>query len=143
MMSLDEVVSWTENLSYAHRDQILGFATFVEEAADDLLEAAGVQAITELLIDQLVYAAGVWRLWQSINSQVSLLNNSLTLMAASGVDGVRLGGTTYTRNSQQYVMLTALRDDLRRVLRDSGLQFIPNSATLTELVRGVVQADGR
>lgn len=142
-MSLDEVVAWTENLSYAHRDQIIGFATFVEDAADDLLEAAGVQTINERLVDQLVYAAGVWRLWQSINSQVSLLNNSLTLMAASGVDGVRLGSTTYTRNSQQYVMLTGLRDDLRTVLRDNGLQFIPSSATLAELVRGVVQANGR
>lgn len=112
-MSLDELVSVTENLSYAHREQILGFATFVEDAADDLLEAAGVHNVGGQLIDQLVYAAGVWRLWQSINSQVSLLNNSLTLMATSGVNGVRLGSATYTRDSQQYLMLTRLRDDLR------------------------------
>lgn len=141
-MSLDELVSVTENLSYAHRDQILGFATFVEDAADDLLEGAGVHDVSQQLIDQLVYAAGVWRLWQSINSQVSLLNNSLTLMAASGVNGVQLGGTTYTRNSRQYIMLMSLRDNLRRVLRDNGLQFVPGSSTLAELVRGVVQADG-
>src|SRR5437016_3333672 len=132
-MSFDELVSVTEDLSYAHRDQILGFATFVEDAADDLLEAAGVQNVSIQLIDQLVYAAGVWRLWQSINSQVSLLSNSLALMAASGVNGVRLGGTTYTRDSQQYLMLTGLRDDLRRVLRDNGLQFIASSASLPEL----------
>ena len=141
-MSLDELVSVTENLSYAHREQVLGFATFVEDAADDLLEAAGVHNVNDQLIDQLVYAAGVWRLWQSINSQVSLLNNSLTLMAASGVNGVRLGSTTYTRDSQQNLMLTRLRDDLRRVLRDNGLQFMTSSASLPELVRSVVRTDG-
>jgi hypothetical protein len=141
-VSLSELMSAIENLSYAQRDQILGFATFVEDAADDLLEAAGIQDISEPLIDQLVYAAGVWRLWQSINSQVSLLNNSLTLMAASGVNGVQLGSTTYTRSSSDYVMLTDLRNDLRRALQSVGLQFVTSSSSLAELVRGVVQ-DGR
>ena len=131
-----------DRISFTQRDQILGFATFVEDAADDLLEAAGAEDISQNLIDQLVFAPGAWRLWQSINSQFTLLNSSLTLMAASGVNGVQLGSTTYTRNSNDYAMLTRLRDDLRRVLRNAGLQFVTSSSSLPELVRAVVQ-DGR
>jgi hypothetical protein len=141
-VSFDELMSVAEALPYALREQVVGFATFVEDAADALLEAAGVYDVQASLIDQLVYTAGVWRLWQSVNGQTSLLDSSLRLLENNGVDGVQLGGSTYDRRSPQYWMLTNLRSELRSVFRDSGLQFVLTSTSLSDLVRSVVQANG-
>jgi hypothetical protein len=142
-MSFEELMSVTNDLPYTLQDQIRGFATFVEDAADDLLEAVGARDIHETIVNQLVYAAGVWRLWQSINGLISLLSNSLTSLADTRVDGFQLGDTIYSTQSPEYAMLTNLRDDLRQVLRTSGFEFVLSSASLTELTRAVVQADGR
>lgn len=141
-MSLSELVSATNGLPYSLKDQVLGFATFVEDSADDLLESAGVTEISDSLIDELVFAAGMWRLWKSVNAQISLLDSSLTLLAASGVSEVRMGTTSYTRSSPVYGLLTTLRDDFRNSFRD-GSQFIISSSSLTELVRNVVANSGR
>jgi hypothetical protein len=46
-MSFEELMSVTNDLPYTLQDQIRGFATFVEDAADDLLEAVGARDIHE------------------------------------------------------------------------------------------------
>ncbi len=150
-MSLSRLNSAIADLPYSLREQIIGFATYVDDASDDLLDSVGISDPSRVQVDQLVYVAGLWRLWQIINSQFSLLDNSLALLqprASVGVSrapqniGYLMGGNLYSRNSPQYAMLIALRDDLRAVLRAQQLGFISSARNLPELVRNVASQDG-
>jgi hypothetical protein len=150
-VSIARLRSAIGDLPYSFRDQIVGFATYVDDASDDLFDAVGIREPSREQVDQLVYAAGLWRMWQTINSLFSLLDNSLALLQPRTVGsdltsesdiGYRMGGYLYSRNSRQYAMLTSLRSDLSTVLNDQGLSFIRTARNIPELVRGVVNQNG-
>ena len=130
-------------MPYRLREQILDFATFVEDAAEDLLQSAGVPEASDDLVDQLVYIAGMWRLWQAINGQVSLLDNSLALLQTGGVEGVQMGRRVYTDRSPEREMLIELRETFTVTLMSQDLGYVTSGRSLPDLVRSVVRNYGR
>jgi len=150
-MSLARLHSTIRDLPYGLREQIIGFATYIDDASDDLLDEAGFSQPSRNQVDELVYIAGLWKLWQIINSLFSLLDNSLSLLQSGNPTGAtlagtqigyRMGGQLYSRNSRQYSMLATLRADLSTTLISQRLGFVRNARTIPELVRGVVSQNG-
>lgn len=150
-MSLARLHLTIRDLPYGLREQIIGFATYIDDASDDLLDEAGVSRPSRNQIDELVYIAGLWRFWQTINSLFSLLDNSLSLLQSSNPTGstlgqaqigYRMGGQLYSRTSSQYSMLAALRADLSAALISQQLGFVRTARTIPDLVRGVVSQNG-
>jgi hypothetical protein len=141
-VSLRDLANVTARLHYSLRDQILGYATYVEDAAEDLFAGMGFADVPVERINTLVYVAGVWRLWQIVNGQISILDNALALLATSGVNSVQLGQTFYSGRSEGIHMLVELRDDLGRVLAQQGLSFVATSRTLRALARNVMDENG-
>lgn len=87
-MSVARLHMAVKDLPYSLKEQVIGFATYVDDASDDLLDAIGIHTPTRGQVDQLAYAAGIWRLWQIINSQLSLLDNSLALLQSATSPGM-------------------------------------------------------
>jgi hypothetical protein len=139
----------TARLPYALQDQIINYASYVEDVADDLLTEMGYSDVPSAQIQAIVYTAGVWRLWQSINSQISILDNALALLRNSGAQSVQLGQSFYTirqgvdaGRSEAIEILTELRDDLRNVLSQQGLYFVTTTRSLSGLIRSVMDSNG-
>jgi hypothetical protein len=150
-LSLARLHSTIRDLPYGLREQIIGFATYIDDASDDLLDLAGITEPSRNQIDELVYIAGLWRLWQIINSLFSLLDNSLSLLQSNNLTGAtlgdsdigyRMGGQLYSRTSTQYSMLAGLRADLSATLISQQLGFVPAARNIADLVRGVVSQSG-
>jgi len=140
-MSLEALRETLSALPYTLSDQILSFATFIEDAADDLFPAAGLPDPTSDQINQLVYIAGIWRLWKIVSGQLSLLNAALGFLSETDAPGVAdrvarpsggflLGATTYDRESPTYHLLLELETNLRQVLRDQDLMYVATSYTI-------------
>ena len=143
MMSLLKLRDATRELPYALQDQILNYASYAEDSADELFESTGIPEPTVALAGQLAYIAGLWRLWQAINSQLSLLNNSVALIADQGGEGVRIGSRLYRPGSYEYGMLRNLRDELKRVLVSQDLGIVTAARSLGELAAYVADHNGR
>lgn len=148
-MSTYNLARATARLPYALQDQIINYASYVEDVVDDLLAEMGYSDVPLARKQAIVYTAGVWRLWQSINSQISILNNALALLRNSGAQSVQLGQSFYTvrqgidaGRSETVEILTELRDDLRNMLSQQGLYFVTTARSLNGLVRNVMESNG-
>jgi hypothetical protein len=143
-VSTRELARATVRLPYALRDQILGFATYVEDVADDLLAEMGYADVPPTRIQEFVYVAGLWRLWELITSQISILENALALLSHTSARGVQLGQSIYSVGTRQadFAFLERLRDDLRDTLIRQGLFFVTTSRSLQGLARNVMESNG-
>ena len=76
--------------------------------------------LTEELRDQLVLVAGVRKLYAICSTSYWLLYNSTTLLG-NGDAGIRVGGTTFSRDGGQFLKLSILLRELETVLHEQGL----------------------
>lgn len=118
-MSLRYVNEFAPELPYALREQVLDYARSVEAASHDIFKEAEIE-LTDELRDQLVLVAAVRKLHAICSSSYWLLYSSTKLLG-NDVTGVRVGGTTFSRDSAHFHQLSTLFGDLETVLRDQGL----------------------
>jgi hypothetical protein len=118
-MSLRYVNVFAPELPYTLREQVLDYARSVEAASQDISKEAEID-LTDELRDELVLVAAVRKLHAICSSSYWMLYNSTKLLG-NEVTGVRVGGTTFSRESAHYVQLSELLGDLETVLRDQGL----------------------
>lgn len=119
-MSLRYVNAFAPELPYTLREQVLDYARSVEAASQNISKEAEIE-LTDELRDQLVLVAAVRKLHAICSSSYWLLYNSTKLLG-NEVTGVRVGGTTFSRESEHFVQLSVLLDDLETVLREQGLK---------------------
>ena len=120
-MSLRYVNAFTPELPYTLREQVLDYARSVELASHDISEEAEID-LTDELRDQLVLVAAVRKLHTICSTSYWLLYNSTKLLGDE-VTGVRVGNTTFSRESAHFVQISKLLGDLETVLRDQGLSI--------------------
>ena len=120
-MSLRYVNAFAPELPYTLREQVLDYSRSVEAASHDISKEAEIE-LTDELLDQLVLIAAVRKLHAICSSSYWLLYNSTKLLGHE-VTGVRVGGTTFSRESAQFNHLSTLLGDLETVLRDQGLSI--------------------
>ena len=118
-MSLRYVNAFAPELPYTLREQVLDYARSVELASHDISIEAEID-LTDELLDQLVLVAAVRKLHAICSTSYWLLYNSTRLLGED-VTGVRVGGTTFSRDSAHFALLSRLLADLELVLREQGL----------------------
>lgn len=118
-MSLRYVNAFAPELPYTLREQVVNYARSVEAASHEISKEAEIQ-LTDELLDQLVLIAAVRKLHAICSSSYWLLYNSTKLLG-NEVAGVRVGGTTFSRETTHFGQLSTLLSDLEIVLTDQGL----------------------
>ena len=118
-MSLRYVNEFAPDLPYTLREQVLDYARSVEAASHDISKEAEID-LTDELRDQLVLVAAVRKLHAICSSSYWLLYNSTKLLG-DDVNGVRVGGTTFSRETPHFHQLSQLLGDLEVVLISQGL----------------------
>ena len=118
-MSLRYVNSFASELPYSLREQVVDYARSVDQASSEIFKEAEME-LTEELRDQLVLVAGVRKLYAICSTSYWLLYNSTTLLG-NGDAGIRVGGTTFSRDGGQFLKLSILLRELETVLHEQGL----------------------
>jgi hypothetical protein len=122
-MSRAAFANLIQPLPFRLRDQLYGYALTIEEAADRILRDAGLEP-TPSLRDRLVFAAGVRQLWAIVDGQYSVLDRSLRWLADYQVGGLFVGGARYIRQGEDFAEIRRLRNSLRAILVEVGMEEI-------------------
>jgi hypothetical protein len=138
LVSLRLLSEATQELPYALREQALGFAMYVEDGMEEFAAAAGVGDVTDAQTNEVVFLAGLWRLWRTISGQTGLLDLSLDLLNEHGTETIQLGGSTYSRGSIDYQVLVELQAGLREFLLTQQLGSVLFASSVADLIRQVV-----
>jgi hypothetical protein len=122
----------TRPLPWTIRVQIDDYLRTVAEAAPFIFEEADVLLVPQTL-DEFLFAAGVRKLWNLVESQYVLLSSALTLVEPHGVERVQVGRRGFSRDSETYAELRELRHALYRELLRLGVFPIVDAPTLAEV----------
>lgn len=119
-MSLRTLQEFTSELPYAIREQVLGYARSVRDAAPEICREAEVPPSLEL-VDQLMWLAAMKRLHTIVGSAYWTLENANALLQQHDAGPASVGSTDYAEGSLMYATLSRLQGDLGRLEQDLGL----------------------
>ena len=135
-MSLELVAEFARELPPRLREDVIGYARSVQSALPEIFQDAGVAEARDLR-DQLVFIAGVKKLYAICTSAFWILDNSLRSLQRAEIQQVRLGGVVVARGSREWIQLRDAVMAIETLLQDQRIGpwvHTPSySAILTEL----------
>jgi hypothetical protein len=135
-MSLRTLRTAVADLPAAVQRRVLDYGAFINEAAPDIFTEAGVSRPSANEIDQLVFVAGMRKLWALVEFQRNTIN-AITTTGSYGVEGVIARGTRYTPNSREVLAVNALGNELRNLLETGEVMPLIQLRSLAEVARAV------
>jgi hypothetical protein len=119
------------------RDDIVGYARSVETALPEIFRDAGVRR-TESLAQQLVFIAGVKKIYSICSSNYWILESSLHALR-DHAESVRLGSTVVSRSSPYFLRLQELNSDLLEMLGEHHLSEFMEIGAYSEILRRIAR----
>jgi hypothetical protein len=117
-MSLRQLQELMAPLPYALREQVIGYARSVRDAAGEILRDADLE-FDARIADRLAFVAGLRRLYSVCSSSYWILENSGFLLRAADTDAVRIGREDFSRGSALHRRLRSMLSDLDAVLGET------------------------
>lgn len=121
-------------LPWALRVDLDGYLRSVDFARDAIYREAAVSQ-DEVPPDTLLFFAGAWRLWNLVDGQHWIVQNSLALGADHGVARIRSGSAVYAQGSEDVRDIKRLRTDLSRFFARHEIRFLQDIDGVVPLLR--------
>ena len=115
-MSIASLAATTEDLPAPIRDQVIGYARTVYDAARDISEQAGVPYSSELA-NQLAFFAGIRKLYSLVASCYWTLDNSAHLLKLQNLGGIHIGSRDLSAGSEYHRTLRNAVDAMDQELQ--------------------------
>lgn len=130
-----ELQSTVEGLPWALREQIIGYAKSVDEVLPEIFREAG-REFDRTIGDQVVFFAGVKKLYSIVGSSYWAIDNSGKLLESLEIAAIRAGGLDLTRGGDLHGRLQALLKSLEKALDENDVRQYLNLdyKTLVELL---------
>jgi hypothetical protein len=116
--------------------RVLDYGAFINEVASEIFTEATISQPTSQELDELVFVAGMRKLWSLIEFQRNTLN-AITTAGSYGIGGVVARGTLYTSNSYDVLAVNALGEQLRNLFEASEVMPFIRLRSLVEVARRI------
>src|SRR5271165_2689787 len=120
-MSLELVYEFARELPPRLREDVVGYARSVQNALPDIFRNAEM-AEDPALADQVVFVAGIKKLYAICSGTFWILDNSLRSLSQADAHEVQIGSMRIRRGSEEWVRLRNLVTDLDVILTEQRLQ---------------------
>lgn len=121
------------HLPYNLKNQIEGYVVSVEDLALDIFSHEGID-FSKSLLDNLLFLAGMWRLWTLVDTYYWIMDNSISLVRTTNVHSIRIGSSSYTYDSRDYRELHELRQKLLNLFAQEELSQLTEARTISDLL---------
>ena len=119
-------------LPWTLREQIENYVRTVSDAAPAIFEEAELE-LTPKALDDFLFAAGLRKLWDLVESQYVMLSSALGLVEPHGVQRVDVGRRAFSRESETYENIRRIRMGLYQRLVALEVFPIVAARTLSEV----------
>lgn len=115
------------------REEIEGYIQSIESNVPSIFEEIGVKHPSDEFVEQLIFYAGIRRIWTLLSTVYWTIDNSLVLMRNYDVTSIRVGTTIYGKKTEYYLRVSQLFQDFDTLLSQLGLKDIIDARNLTEV----------
>lgn len=130
-MSIERVQEFSQTLPPRLRDDVVSYARSVDNSMPDIFRDAGVTQ-NELLAGQLVFLAGLKKLYAICSGSFWILDNSLESLHQADAHEVKIGSMRISRGSREYRQLQELLADLDEILVAQNLDEVIKLSSYAE-----------
>jgi len=135
-MSLRILRTAVDGLPQALQRRVLDYGAYINEIAPEIFEEAAVTLPTQREVDELVFIAGMRKLWSLVEFQNNTIN-AITSAAAYGFAGITARGTVLTRGSNEVIAVNAMEAELRSLFEASDLMPLIRLRSLRAVARHI------
>ncbi len=135
-MSLQAVARIAAGLPRAIAEDVVGYARCVDASLSGIFHEAGI-AYDEQTAQRVVFIAGLKKLRAIISMHFWTLDNSLHLIAKSGISSVRMGSLHVSQGSEYHLLLRAALDELEEILELHNLSEIIDHSNFADIARAL------
>jgi hypothetical protein len=122
-----------KDLPFSLREQVVGYAESVDRAAPEIFRDVG-KKYDKKLANRLVYLSGIKKLYGITSGTYWTLDNSATLLEASDIHEIRIGGEFFVRGAGMHQRIKKLVEELDVVLAKHRLKHLVNLSPANMLV---------
>jgi len=136
-MSLKLLSDALESLPYSLKEQVLGYARSISEAAPEIFKEAGVRRDNKTE-DTLVFLAGMKKLFSIVDSNYWVIDNAGAILEKEQSQfSVRIGGSDFSRGGDYLSKLDMIRKELNSYFIEQGIADLIESRNYSEIVRTI------
>lgn len=132
-MSLQAIQAIADELPTILRNDLIGYTKSVEAALPEIFSQAHVTR-SEKLSNELIFIAGIKKIYSICSSQYWLLNNSLHALK-DHVQEIRLGSAVISLHSPDYQRLEQINNELFEILSSQGVAEFLDVSSYAEILR--------
>ena len=133
-MSIRSLKEAIEGIPYSLSDQVLSYSRSVSVALPEIFDEAGV-AYNRDIADQVVFLAGVRKLFSIIDSAYWVIDNASAILEKNDMHRIRVGGTNLSRGADYHYSVEQLRKNLIALLEDNNIYRYIADQSYVEIVR--------
>lgn len=119
-MSYKVLIDAIQGLPRALKDQVLGYALCVEGALPEIFKKAGRQ-YDNAIGDQIIFLAGMRKLYSLVSSNYWTLDNSATLLGDMDVKHITAGSVDLSKSGKLHANLQELNKSLEDIFSEHEL----------------------
>lgn len=132
-MSLRAVQNFASHLPFSIEDQIVGYARSVQDALSEIFQNAQVP-YNETIANQVVFIAGIKKLYAICNSNHRVIDDSLNILARQNTYSIRFGRSLISQNSNEFIQLENLLNELVNFLGNENILELVSNPFYSEIV---------
>jgi len=133
-MSLDAVKEFANELPYRFREDVIGYARSVKDVLPEIFHEARCP-FNEMAANQLIFIAGVKKLYSICTSNFWIIENSLFMLERSEVHAVQIGSSTIHRESDDYLALAVLLRQLENLLSEHRILHLIHQRSYGDILK--------
>lgn len=133
-MSFNALARTVEDLPSSVKDSVLSYSRSVEVSIPEIFKDAQLKYRKELA-DQVVYVAGLKKLYSFVDSTYWMLDNSSSILEKQQVADIRIGGESFSRDSDNHDKLYSLRKNLIDLLVEKKIYDLVVETSYARILR--------
>ena len=133
-MSLNSLTRAIAGMPSGMADSIVSYARSVEVALPDIFRDAQ-RKYRKDIADQIVFLAGVKKLFSIIDSTYWMLDNSSAILERQEISVIKVGSSDLSRSGEDYHLLKNLRQSLVEILSEQRIYHLVSERSYSNIIK--------
>lgn len=133
-MSFKSLSTAIADMPSGMRESVLNYARAVQYAAPDIFRDAG-RSYTKDVADQLVFLAGVKKLFSILDSTYWMLDNSSAILSRHNVDHIKVGSSSLAQGSDEHQKLNEMREIMIDILKQHKIYELVRERSYSNIIK--------
>ena len=136
-MSMNSLTRAIAGMPSGMADTVVSYARSVEIALPEIFRDAK-RKYRKDVADQIVFLAGVKKLFSILDSTYWMLDNSSAILERQEINAIKVGSSDLSRNGEDYYLIKNLRKSLVEILSEQRIYHLISERSYSNIIEQLI-----